>query len=57
MNIEKHIFEGGAISAVIDEDNNIDVQVYPYDEDVYFTKGDIIVMAKAVGVTADDLIN
>jgi len=49
MNIEKHIFEGGAISAVIDEDNNIDVQVYPYDEDVYFTKGDIIVIHNSNG--------
>ena len=57
MNIEMYNFKGDARSARIDVDGDIEVEVGYGNADIYFTKEDIIVMALAVGVTSDDLVN
>ena len=56
MGIEDYKFTGGGvICANTDGDGDITISTYADDTDAYFTKADIIAMAKAVGITNQDI--
>jgi hypothetical protein len=55
MNIEEYKFEGYANSAQVITDVNIYIDIDGCIGELFLTKNDVIAMAKAMGVTADDL--